>query len=70
MKKIFALIAIVALMAVPAYADCGCKKKANATSKSKATESRGTVVSAANQKAHEAAKTEKEAVKAEVSQSK
>lgn len=70
MKKIFAIVAIVALMAIPAHADCGCKKKGQSMKNPHGSKGRGTQVSAANQKAHETAKTEKEAVKAETSASK
>jgi len=67
MKKLLAVIAIISLIAVPAYAKpCGCQKHAAMPEKSmKATKSRGTEISSANRKAHEAAKAEKEAIKAE-----
>lgn len=80
MKKLLVVLAIISLMAAPAYAKCGCQKKAEPKPcgckkhvdpcgcKKQSSESKGTQISAANQKAHAEAKTEKEAIKTEAKQ--
>jgi hypothetical protein len=65
MKKLMAVVAIISLMAVPAYATCGCQKKSMDVPKAeKKSASKGTQISAANKKAHMAAKAEKKEIKA------